>query len=594
MSARTFSSVEEIERVLLDQNCSTRVCIERCPADDVTATFLTKANSLAAAGVPVRIVCADDVAAQRYCANLSSYSALCAHTVVTAQQFALEQASDKAVCAASGREARLLDANEIDVLMEDLKVSGLKPGRLREMFKFFCKSLSEYADEEQGWLITAEEQTVFALLTENLEVRRAMLPCELYSLVYRGLVDCGKELEPLTLLVDDYGTLSKAAQRLIEHVATTGLIVAGTVLPLSNAQEPYPFAEGFRAFGQRDDTVGLSVAASETNRTQSFAACLNPAAEFAFVADEVAYRIAQGVHPTEILVAVPNATWSERMGAALEERGVASLVDKGAKKVKGDPRTPGRFAQLKLLAFLRLYLNPNDFTALRSWLGFGDWLLRSDAFLELMAYARENEVMVPQAIEQLRTMNDEARPSKVFGKLDKPLDQLNELMVACAQPLSRAEVLELFERCDMPLSPEEAALLGDDPACANIARLACEATTQADALFANSASDCVTVSPYRRCHGRHARYTFVTGLVNGFLPALDAVDDKFTIDHRRSALERDRMLFDDVIATAQDEAICTLFERDVLENVGALHMQPSRVYIEQGVRYATLMRSEFL
>ena len=34
-----------------------------------------------------------------------------------------------------GRDARVLDENELAVLMEDVKVSGLKPGRLREMLK---------------------------------------------------------------------------------------------------------------------------------------------------------------------------------------------------------------------------------------------------------------------------------------------------------------------------------------------------------------------------------------------------------------------------------------------------------------------------
>ena len=45
-----------------------------------------------------------------------------------------------------------------------------------------------------------------AILTENLEARRALLPCEVSSLaVYRGLVKAGVEREPLTLVADDFG-----------------------------------------------------------------------------------------------------------------------------------------------------------------------------------------------------------------------------------------------------------------------------------------------------------------------------------------------------------------------------------------------------
>ena len=89
----------------------------------------------------------------------------------------------------------------------------------------------------------------------------------------------------------------------------------------------------------------------------------------------------------------------------------------------------------------------------------------------------------------------------------------------------------------MPLSPRHVELLGDDPAHADIERLArCGFAKPVE----NVARDAVHVVSYARCHGRHVRTVFVTGLVNGFLPANDAVDDKFTIDHRRVALERAR------------------------------------------------------
>ena len=97
--------------------------------------------------------------------------------MVSVRELALSILGDARVGDAVGRDARVLDENELAVLMEDVKVSGLKPGRLREMLKFFYKSISDCADDDERWLITAEEQTVHAILTENLEARRALLRC---------------------------------------------------------------------------------------------------------------------------------------------------------------------------------------------------------------------------------------------------------------------------------------------------------------------------------------------------------------------------------------------------------------------------------
>ena len=90
-----------------------------------------------------------------------------------------------------GRRARVLDENELAVLMEDVKVSGLKPGRLREMLVLSTRASATAPDDDERWLITAEEQTVHAILNEEPEARRALLPCEVSSLAYRGSQEAG-------------------------------------------------------------------------------------------------------------------------------------------------------------------------------------------------------------------------------------------------------------------------------------------------------------------------------------------------------------------------------------------------------------------
>lgn len=592
MGACSVASVEELAQVLLKQGDVACTCVERGASDDVAAALLAKADQLQKTGKRVRIVCPDAVSAERYREGLAERPSLDAAVVTTARDLALEIMGDDRVQDAVGRTARVIDENEYDVLMEDVKVSGLKPGRLREMLKFFYKSISACDDEQEGWLITAEEKAVWGILTENLEARRALLACELSSMAYRGLQAAGVESEPTTLIVDDYGSLGKATQRLVRHVATDGIVAVGSTLAASNAEESYPCFEGFDELAcASDERIELSTARPAASRRN--VSLENPEAEFSFVASSVQERIEAGMAPRDILVAVPNAIWGDHIKAALETRGIAAAFASGKTKIKGDPRSEGRFADLKLTTFLRLYLDPSDFVSLRSWLGFGDWLLCSDAFLELMAFSREREISVPEAIALLRAMPAAARPTKVFGKLDAPLDELEELMDAC-RTIGRDDAVALFEAHGMPLAPWQIGLLGDDAAHADIERLArAAASPKRPSAKRADANSCVTIAPYRLCHGRISRITFITGLVNGFLPGLDAVDDKYTVDHRRVALAREQLLFLDLIATALDEALCTRFECDRLENASALHMQTARVFMKDGMRYAAAVPSEF-
>ncbi|WP_270299637.1 hypothetical protein [Eggerthella sinensis] len=314
MSACSFSSVDEVTHALLERGDVAKLRIERGASDDLAPAFLAYANQLNQMGTRARIVCVDDVAAQRFRTSLEAYPALGADAVVTMRELCLSLAADERVRAAMGREARLLNDNEHDVLLEDLKVSGIKPRRLREMLKFFYKSISDCFSEELGWLVTNEEQMVFAILEENLDVRRALLPCELPGRVYHGLVDAGAEVEPLVLLVDDFGTLSKAAQRLVQHVAGAGLVVAGASTEARNAEEPYPWIEGFASFADATgaeepypwiegfasfaDATGADAWTLETGAGTPVGACIvcpDPYAEFACVAEQVKARLDAGM-----------------------------------------------------------------------------------------------------------------------------------------------------------------------------------------------------------------------------------------------------------------------------------------------------------
>lgn len=168
---------------------------------------------------------------------------------------ALEVLSDPKAQAACGRKPRLLLPFEENILLEDVKASGLRPKRLREMLKFFYRSWTELADDEPSWLVSEEEAQVHGLLKECLAFTDGILPNELSNLAVKWLRTDETAREAAShdlVLVDDYQLLSRASQVLAGLLAREGLIVTGDVQATSEVFEEYPFAAGLLEFAQAD------------------------------------------------------------------------------------------------------------------------------------------------------------------------------------------------------------------------------------------------------------------------------------------------------------------------------------------------------
>lgn len=568
-------TADELEKFMKEElNIGTyvRLAIRRDSRTDLTRAFLAAANSAAQRRRKVAIVCASDVSAQVYHSALAvdtakgdaaEFSALQESHITTAFDLAFSLFADERVCKATGRDQRVLDANEMDVLMEDVKVSGIKPGRLREMLKFFYKSMADCFAEEDGWLETGEEKKVFSILEENLEARRAMLPAEVFGLAWRGMMDGKVGRKPLLVLCDDWSALSKSAQRLMELLATEGLIIAGGEGEAPAAGEPYPNPEGFESFTHRPNMSNTTVVSQTAAQEPIWAAYKTPSDEAAAVAKQIAGLVAKGTMPRDILVAVPSRAWAGAVAAQIKSAGIAAVADTGVAKVKGDPRYPERCGAIKQAAFEKLQANPTDMTALRTYIGAGDWLLCSEAFLGVLAYAREHEMPARQALVELHNTPAEDRESAVFSKLDKALDELDAAGINYAAGLDGEDV---------------APVVG---------------AAKAAAPDASAFEPAVVVTTFDRVHGRHAEVTFVLGMVNGFLPAKDVVDDMFTIEHRRNALVREQTLFNNICASASSAVFASRFESDTLKNATLAKAQVQRVYAANGERMARVEPSIF-
>lgn len=189
--------------------------------------------------------------------------------VSTPRAIALEVLGNPKAQAACGRKPRLLLPFEENILLEDVKASGLRPKRLREMLKFFYRSWTELADDEPSWLVSEEEVQVHSLLKECLAFTGGILPNELSNLAVKWLrtdETARKAASYDLVLVDDYQLLSLASQVLAGLLAREGLVVTGDMQATSEVFEEYPYAAGLIEFAQADgvQTVQLDTCWNST------------------------------------------------------------------------------------------------------------------------------------------------------------------------------------------------------------------------------------------------------------------------------------------------------------------------------------------
>lgn len=591
MSAKTRRLSEDLDQFLNDHESAAVVAVRTGAADDIVSSAVTLAHGAATAGRPVRFLAPDGPSAERWRAAFSR-EGLDASGVRSVREAALA-----AISGAGGafpRQARMLDGNEMDVLMEDLKVSGLKAGRLREMTKFFYKGIADGVSDDPDWLISAEEQRIWAMLVENLEARRALLPVEACALALKALKTPGGndrrgELMPAgaLLVVPAYSTLSVTGQQFVRALEPETLVAFGTDLDADNAEEDYPNPAGFATLLEEAGEHGACFAGTGETVVETLV-CAHPAEEFDKVASVVAEAVAAGTDPAAITVACPHRLWMEGIAKRLAERGIPCVIDAEARKVTGDPREEERCGRLRTRATAKLLADEADFTAWRSWLGLGDWLLRSDAFAELLAYAHERGMAVADAFDQLAALPDEKRDCPLFAKFEEPAARFATLRNGL-DGATGAEAAKLFEQEGCTLTDSErAALAGADA----FDREAFAALVLADPVA--DATDTVAIVPYRRAFGRHGDLAVVCGLVNGFLPPRDALSDSETVDHKRRAYDRGRILFEAAKSTGTDRIVCTSFTDDRIENADALNMDVTRIYVKDGLHFAALTPSAYL
>lgn len=374
----------------------------------------------------------------------------------------------------SGRAGRLVTPVELGFIMEDMKVSGLKQRRLREMLKFFYRNWTELAggaDDDDRWLIPGEEADTHALLKDILRFTGGILEPEASAMAVRFLLACPEVLasaQRAHVLVDDYQMHSRASQHLANLLARDSVIVAADPAAVVEVFDSYPYGEGIGEFTQANEgcerivlneshacaaaaraasrlralldagaesdapspsqsassaTSGTTAAPTLPDRAATAASftaleATDPAAEMASVADAVQTALEAGADPSSIYVLAFHPAWERRVARALEARGIATATPVRGRVAAGDYRDLDRCAAARLLTALALVANAHDALAWRAWCGFGDYLANSAVFADMRAEADEQgKDLVAMLDEVAAAAPEEGFPGTGIGRV---------------------------------------------------------------------------------------------------------------------------------------------------------------------------------
>ena len=530
------------------------------------------------------------------------------------------------VGAALGRGTRALLSHEEKVLFEDMKVSGLKVKRLREMLKFLFKGLSEGMDADPSWLINNEERSLLAFMLDHLKERGAILACERGNLALKAVADdrVRRAFSRGTLIVCGYSSLDRCGQQLAAALANGLLVAIGSPFDAGTAQIAYPYAQGMGELAN-DGAEVVALDKGATGRVDGMRAALasrciaetpvperapsplpgpdagvavyrTPDDEFDGVAAAIRNAVHSGVDPSEFLVAAPNAAYLRGMRAALDAAGVANASPLVLPFSKGDPRKDETSGPMRFLAALELAADDRDVVGWRSWLGFGDWLLRSDAWEMVRRIAGEREVSVMEAIDLVR---DCLKPDSgmelgpqaaIVLKLAGPLRAADCLLADCSG-LEGDSLIDVIAR-HAGWSPDLVTR-----------RLLLEAGTDAKAMCAavrRAAFDPeyprggTVVALADECRGMSAAGFVLSGMVDGYLPAYAACDENETIDRRAKLQQAERRRFLSILGSASQEVLITAFEEADAEVADKSKVDIGRIFVRRGARLATAKPSRFL
>lgn len=559
--------------------------------------------------------------------------------VTCAREVALGLLASEEGRAFSGRAGRLVTPLELGFIMEDMKTSGLKQRRLREMLKFFYRNWTELAggaDDDDRWLIPGEEADTHALLKDVLRFTGGILEPEAAAMAVRFLLarpDALADVQRAHVLVDDYQMHSRASQHLANLLARDSITVAADPTAVVEVFDSYPYGEGIGEFTQANEgcerivletshacpaaaraanhlrtSLDAGAAPSDTETEgASFTAleAADPAAEMAAVADAVQVALEAGTNPSSIYILAFHPAWERRIARALEARGIAAALPIRGRVAAGDYRDLDRCAPAQLLTALALVADPTDALAWRAWCGFGDYLANSAAFADMRAEGETQGKGLVAMLEKVAVAApEEGFPGTGIGRildayragraLVERLQGLegNELIGALADALDlSAEECERTMQLASALTAPEPSVNAPCDARAMIAR----ARQRMNAPVFETTEDHVLIGDSAHLTGLSPATLVLSGFVNGFFPTRDFFDATVTTpDKQKLVRATDTRRLYAAAGKATQRLAASWFTSIGLVEAETLKLEIGRVKLRRGERIAVTAPSIYL
>lgn len=559
--------------------------------------------------------------------------------VTCAREVALGLLASEEGRAFSGRAGRLVTPLELGFIMEDMKTSGLKQRRLREMLKFFYRNWTELAggaDDDDRWLIPGEEADTHALLKDVLRFTGGILEPEAAAMAVRFLLACPEVLasaQRTHVLVDDYQMHSRASQHLANLLARDSVTVAADPTAVVEVFDSYPYGEGIGEFTQANEgcerivletshacpaaaraanhlrtSLDAGAAPSDTETEgASFTAleAADPAAEMAAVADAVQVALEAGTNPSSIYILAFHPAWERRIARALEARGIAAALPIRGRVAAGDYRDLDRCAPARLLTALALVADPTDALAWRAWCGFGDYLANSAAFADMRAEGETQGKGLVAMLEKVAVAApEEGFPGTGIGRildayragraLVERLQGLegNELIGALADALDlSAEERERTVQLASALTAPEPGVNAPSDTRAMIAR----ARQRMNAPVFETTEGHVLIGDSAHLTGLTPATLVLCGFVNGFFPTRDFFDATVTTpDKQKLVRATDTRRLYAAAGKATQRLAASWFTSIGLVEAETLKLEIGRVKLRRGERIAVTAPSIYL
>lgn len=630
------------------KTCSEMVCLRGLAATGKTEHLVRRAAQLLCSGVSagqVRIVCASPSAAgefrRRLAEELARDNNKCDELpcVTSARRLALDVLACEGAVRHFNRQARMLLPFEQNVLMEDVKTCGVPSKRLKEMLKFLYRSLTEMADDDPDWLYNEEEQDVWHTLERALASMRSYIEPEIANkaVKYLRLVRSGTlYVDAPTyqhVLVDDFTCLSAASQALCSFVAQDSLAVAGNRATSYEVFDSYPYVAGLDTFAalpqvQTNDLEtcwrgAWSAHAMESylsdaglvERVSRVVGDCTPCLEFVDASTpsadleaecEVATRTAQKKGTSSVFIASQSSAWRRSVVRALEKSGIATTSIADARRLSSDERDLTSCLGARQLCALELVADPQCSRAWRVWCGFGDYLLASRVFSELISAIEDTKAAVDYYVMLDRLSKDDG--PVVSEDITRVLHAwvVGQEMVSNARGLSGDKLIAYIDRqiCAESGSStlQKGYTLGE--LCAPVLPEdgAAELLERAIEKLTFPAFDRDGVRVGRLCDlcGQTPETLVLSGFVNGSFPRASFFDPAAASIERRAKMRiEDSLLMANVVTKTRGQLVVGTYKyasardaerlKPVVDRIGLLDGQPV-AHVSKSVMADTLQQ----